>query len=185
MRLGAAMEEEIASGNKTFGETPAWIEELVRATIEPPPPDWSAILQRAIFALSRSERSYLRPSRRMAALAGADGAWPDVVSMPGRRVKPQGRLVAVVDTSASMDAADLKRFFGALAAIASAEGFDESPRLVQADAAIARDETVYARRSCSFKRSRSSGAAAPISRPRSRCSRSNRVATPNDSPSST
>jgi predicted metal-dependent peptidase len=142
MRLGAAMEEEIASGNKTFGETPAWIEELVRATIEPPP-DWSAILQRAIFALSRSERSYLRPSRRMAALAGASGEWPDVVTMPGRRVKPQGRLVAVVDTSASMDSADLKRFFGALAAVASAEGFDEV-RLLQADAAIARDETVYA-----------------------------------------
>jgi predicted metal-dependent peptidase len=142
MRLGAAMEEEIASGNKTFGETPAWIDELVRATIEPPP-DWSAILQRAIFALSRSERSYLRPSRRMAALAGPDGAWPAVVSMPGRRVRPQGRLVAVVDTSASMDSGDLKRFFGALAAVASAEGFDEI-RLVQADAAITRDETVYA-----------------------------------------
>jgi predicted metal-dependent peptidase len=142
MRLGAAMEEEIASGNKTFGETPAWIEELVRATIEPPP-DWSAVLQRAIMALSRSERSYLRPSRRMSALAGAHGEWPDVVTMPGRRVKPQGRLVAVVDTSASMDSADLKRFLGSLAAVASAEGFDEV-RLVQADAEVTKDETVYA-----------------------------------------
>jgi hypothetical protein len=46
MRLGAAMEEELASGGKTFGEVPGWLDELVRATIEPPP-DWSAALQRS------------------------------------------------------------------------------------------------------------------------------------------
>jgi predicted metal-dependent peptidase len=142
MRLGAAMEEEIASGNKTFGDVPAWIEELVRATIEPPP-DWSAILQRAVAALTRTDRSFLRPSRRMSALAGATGAWPDVVAMPGRRVLPAGRLVAVVDTSASMDAADVRRFLGAVASVASAEGFDEI-RLVMADADVTRDEVVYA-----------------------------------------
>ncbi len=142
MRLAAALEEEAASGGKTFGETPAWIDELVRATIEPAP-DWSATLQRSISMLTRTDRSFLRPSRRMSALAGADGSWPDVVAMPGRRIQPAGRLVAVVDTSASIDSKTLQRFLGSLAAVATAEGFDEI-RLVQADAEVTRDETVYA-----------------------------------------
>jgi Putative metallopeptidase domain len=89
MRLGAALEEEVASGGKTFGETPAWIEDLVRATIEPPL-DWSATLQRSIAMLTRTDRSFLRPSRRLSALVGPDGDWPDVVTMPGRRVLQAG-----------------------------------------------------------------------------------------------
>jgi len=72
MRLGAALEEEHASGGKTFGTVPAWIDELVRATIEPPP-DWAATLQRSVAMLTRQGRSFLRPSRRMSALAGEDG----------------------------------------------------------------------------------------------------------------
>ena len=142
MRLGAALEEEIASGGKTFGEIPAWIEDLVQATIEPPPA-WSATLQRSISMLARSERSFLRPSRRMSALAGPDGEWPDVVAMPGRRVVPAGKLVSVIDTSSSIDAPTLARFLGTLASVATAEGFDEI-RLVQADAEVTRDETVFA-----------------------------------------
>jgi predicted metal-dependent peptidase len=63
--------------------------------------------------------------------------------MPGRRVLPAGRLVSVVDTSSSVDAATLARFLGALSAVATAEGFDEI-RLLQADAAVTRDETVFA-----------------------------------------
>jgi predicted metal-dependent peptidase len=142
MRLGAALEEEIASGGKTFGEVPAWIEEMVAATIEPPP-DWSATLQRAVATLVRTDRTFLRPSRRMSALAGADGAWPSVVAMPGRRVLPGGKLVAVIDTSSSVDVSTLARFLGALASVATAEGFDEI-RLVQADAEVTRDELVFA-----------------------------------------
>jgi predicted metal-dependent peptidase len=142
MRLGAALEEEQASGGKTFGEVPAWLEEMVRATIEPAP-DWSAILQRSISMLSRTDRSFLRPSRRMSALVGDDGLWPDVVAMPGRQVRPAGRLACVVDTSASIPAGTLARFFGALCAVATAEGFDEV-RLVQADAEVTADETVAA-----------------------------------------
>jgi predicted metal-dependent peptidase len=142
MRLGAALEEEIASGGKTFGEIPAWIDELVRATIEPPP-DWSATLQRSISMLTRADRTFLRPSRRMSALAGPDGEWPEMVAMPGRRIQPAGKLVSVIDTSSSIDAATLARFLGSLAAVATAEGFDEI-RLVQADAAVTRDETVFA-----------------------------------------
>jgi predicted metal-dependent peptidase len=142
MRLGAALEEEVASGGKTFGEIPAWIEELVAATIEPPP-DWSATLQRSISMLVRSDRSFLRPSRRTSALAGPDGEWPDLVAMPGRRVVPAGKLVSVIDTSSSVDAVTLARFLGALAAVATAEGFDEI-RLLQADAEVTRDETLFA-----------------------------------------
>jgi len=142
MRLAAALEEEIASGGKTFGETPAWIDELVQATIEPPP-DWTATLQRSISMLTRTDRSFLRPSRRMSALVGADGSWPDVVAMPGRRIVPAGKLVSVIDTSASIDVPTLRRFLGSLAAIATSEGFDEI-RLVQADAEVTRDETVFA-----------------------------------------
>jgi predicted metal-dependent peptidase len=142
MRLAAALEEEVASGGKTFGSVPAWIDDLVRATIEPPP-DWAAELQRSVAMLTRSGRSFLRPSRRMSALAGEAGEWPDVVAMPGRRVMPAGRLCAVVDTSASIDAGVLARFFGALASVATAEGFDEV-RVVQADAEVTRDEVLSA-----------------------------------------
>jgi predicted metal-dependent peptidase len=142
MRLAEAMEEERASGGKTFGGVPAWLDELVRATIEPPA-DWSATLQRSIAMLARSERTFLRPSRRMSALVAPGEDWPDVVAMPGRRVLPAGRLVAVIDTSASIESKELSRFLGALASVATAEGFDEV-RLVQADAEVTRDETVLA-----------------------------------------
>jgi predicted metal-dependent peptidase len=93
--------------------------------------------------LTRADRSFLRPSRRMSALAGADGAWPEVVAMPGRRVQPAGRLVAVVDTSASIEVDVLARFLGAVASAATSEGFDEV-RLVQADAEVTKDETLFA-----------------------------------------
>lgn len=142
MRLAAALEEEIASGGKTFGTVPGWIDEMVRATIEPPP-DWAAELSRSVAMLSRQDRSFLRPSRRMSALAGEGEAWPEVVAMPGRRVTPAGQLVAVIDTSASIDSATVARFFGALAAIATAEGLDEV-RVVQADAEVTRDEVIFA-----------------------------------------
>ncbi|MEZ4293645.1 MAG: VWA-like domain-containing protein [Polyangiaceae bacterium] len=142
MRLAAALEEELASGGKTFGSTPAWIDEMVRATIEPPP-DWAAELQRSVAMLARQDRSFLRPSRRMSALVGATGEWPDVVAMPGRRVVAAGRLVAVIDTSASIDTQVVSRFFGAVASVATAEGFDEV-RVVQADAEVTRDEVISA-----------------------------------------
>lgn len=142
MRLAGALEEEIASGNKSFGEIPLWIEELVQATIEPPP-DWTAVLARSVESLTREHRTFLRPSRRQSALAGEDGAWPDVVSMPGRRVVPAGKLVAVVDTSCSIDAKVLARFLGAIASVATTEGFDEV-RLMQADAEVTKDELVFA-----------------------------------------
>jgi predicted metal-dependent peptidase len=142
MRLAAAYEEELASGGRTFGEMPAWLEEMVRATIEPPA-DWTVVLQQSISSLHRTDRCWLRPSRRMSALVGADGAWPEVVTMPGRRVVPAGRLVAVVDTSASVTPATLARFLGAVASAATAEGIDEV-RLVQADAEVTSDRTLFA-----------------------------------------
>lgn len=141
MRLAAAHEEELASGGKTFGDMPEWIDELVRATIEPPA-HWSVILQQAVTSLHRTERSYLRPSRRMSALM-QEGSWPDVVSMPGRRIEQAGQLVAVVDTSASISPEVLARFLGAIASVATAEGIDDI-RLVQADVVVTRDETIFA-----------------------------------------
>jgi predicted metal-dependent peptidase len=138
MRLATAMEEERASGGKTWGDVPAWIDEMIRATIEPPP-NWTVILQRSISTLARTERTYLRPSRRLSALAHDQGAWPEVVAMPGRKVVLAGRLVVVVDTSASIDTPTLRRFLGAVASAATAEGIDEV-RLMQADAEITSDE---------------------------------------------
>ena len=142
MRLGAAFEEELASGGKTFGDMPEWLEEMVQASIEPPV-DWSAVLQHAITTLVRTDRTYLRPSRRMAALIGDDDHWPDVVSMPGRRVEHAGQLVAVIDTSASIQPAMLARFAGAIASVATAEGIDEV-RLICADAVVSSDERLFA-----------------------------------------
>ncbi len=140
MRLGAALEEERASGGKTFGSLPGWIDDLVSATIEPPP-DWSAELQRSIAMLARTGRSFLRPSRRMSALIGEGGEWPDVVSMPGRRVVSAGRLAAVIDTSASIDSAVLSRFFGILASASTAENIEEV-RILQADCEVTRDDVL-------------------------------------------
>jgi predicted metal-dependent peptidase len=142
MRLQAALEEEIASGGKTFGELPEWLEEMVRATIEPPA-DWSAVLQHAVSTLQRTARSYLRPSRRMSALSDETGRWPDTVMMPGRRIEQSGQLVAVVDTSASVPSGTLERFVGAVASVATAEGIDDV-RLVTADAQVTGDEAVFA-----------------------------------------
>jgi predicted metal-dependent peptidase len=141
MRLAAAFEEEVASGGLTFGDVPGWLEEMVRATIEPPA-DWSVALQQSISQLHRTDRSWLRPSRRTSALVGSDGVWPDVVTMPGRRVEPSGRLVVVIDTSASVAPPTLARFLGAVAAAATAEGIDEV-RLLQADATVTGDRTLH------------------------------------------
>ena len=79
----------------------------------------------------------------MSALADEHGGWPDTVSMPGRRVEQAGELVAVIDTSASLPAAALSRFLGAVASVATAEGIDEV-RLMQADAEVTSDERLFA-----------------------------------------
>jgi predicted metal-dependent peptidase len=138
MRLSTAMQEELASGGKTWGDIPSWIDEMIRATVEPPP-DWTVILQRSVSNLTRTDRTWLRPSRRMSALAHLQGGWPDTVTMPGRKVVLAGQLVAVVDTSGSIDETILPRFLGAVASAAAAEGIEEV-RLMQADAEVTSDE---------------------------------------------
>jgi predicted metal-dependent peptidase len=140
MRLATAMQEERASGGKTWGDVPAWIDEMIRATIEPPP-NWTVILQRSVSNLTRTDRTWLRPSRRMSALAHQQGAWPECVSMPGRKVVLAGQLVAIVDTSGSIEETVIARFLGAVAAAAAAEGIEEV-RLMQADAEVTSDEVV-------------------------------------------
>jgi predicted metal-dependent peptidase len=141
MRLAEALEVERASGGKTWGTLPAWIDAMVSAQIAPPP-NWTVTVQRAVAALARSERTFLRPSRRQSAMAfDAGEIWPEVVSMPGRRVVLAGRLAAIVDTSASIDEEVLAIALGAVASAATAEGVDEV-RLVQADSEITSDEIV-------------------------------------------
>jgi predicted metal-dependent peptidase len=140
MRLATAMQEERASGGKTWGDVPSWIDEMIRATIEPPP-NWTVILQRSVSNLTRTDRTWLRPSRRMSALAHEQGAWPNCVTMPGRKVVLAGQLVAIIDTSGSIDENVLSRFLGAVAAAATAEGIEEV-RLMQADAEVTSDETI-------------------------------------------
>ena len=138
MRLSTALQEERASGGKTWGDIPAWIDEMIRATIEPPP-NWTVVLQRSVSLLTRTERSWLRPSRRTSAVAQYTGEWPDVVTMPGRKVVLAGQLVAIVDTSGSIDEPTLARFLGAIAAAATAEGLEEV-RLMQADSEVTSDQ---------------------------------------------
>jgi predicted metal-dependent peptidase len=138
MRLTSALEEERASGGKTWGDIPGWLEEMIRIAIEPPP-SWTVVLQRSISSLTRTDRTWLRPSRRMSALAAAAGDWPDLVVMPGRKVVLGGQLCAVLDTSGSIDQATLGRFVGALASAAAAEDI-EHVRLLQADSEVVSDE---------------------------------------------
>jgi predicted metal-dependent peptidase len=141
MRLAEALEVERASGGKTWGAVPAWIDAMVSAAIAPPP-SWTLTLQRSVAALSRSERTFMRPSRRQSAVAFDLGEeWPSVVSMPGRRVVQGGQLVAIVDTSASIEDNAVAIALGAVCAAATAEGIDEV-RLIQADAEITSDEVV-------------------------------------------
>ncbi len=141
MRLAEALEVERASGGKTWGAIPAWIDAMVSAVIAPPP-SWTLTLQTSVAALSRKERTFMRPSRRQSAVAfdlGED--WPSVVSMPGRRVTHAGQLVAIVDTSASIEDETVAIALGAICAAATAEGIDEV-RLIQADAEVTSDEVV-------------------------------------------
>ncbi|HHH11246.1 MAG TPA: hypothetical protein ENK23_04140, partial [Sorangium sp.] len=142
MRLLSALEEEARSGGRTFGHMPAWLQQLVQAAVEPPA-HWSVVLQRVLGGLSRTGRSYMRPSRRTSALAAVEGHWPALVTMPGRRIQPLGRLAVVVDTSASISNHMLARFVGTVAAIATAEGIDDV-RLMCADAVVTSDETLFA-----------------------------------------
>lgn len=141
LRLVAALEEEARSGGRTFGDQPAWIEEMLRARIRPTVP-WSAALQRSLSALQRSGRSFLRPSRRMSALAEEESSWPSTVTMPGRRIEHAGLLAVVVDTSASITTAMLERFLTEVVSVATAEGIDEV-RLLQADAAVTADRVLF------------------------------------------
>jgi predicted metal-dependent peptidase len=139
MRLAEALQVEYASGGKTWGAVPAWIDAMVSAVIAPPP-SWTLTLQRSVAALSRSERTFMRPSRRQSAVAFDLGEeWPSVVSMPGRRVVRAGQLVAIVDTSASIEDETVASALGAVCAAATAEGIDEV-RLIQADAEVTSDE---------------------------------------------
>jgi predicted metal-dependent peptidase len=141
MRLAEAMHAERASGGKTWGNVPAWIDAMVGAVIAPPP-NWTVLLQRSVAALARTERTFMRPSRRQSAIAFDEGTlWPDLVSMPGRKVVAAGQLVAIVDTSASMSEEQIARALGSICAAATAEGIDEV-RLMQADAAVTSDEMV-------------------------------------------
>ncbi|MCC7539702.1 MAG: hypothetical protein IT379_26000 [Deltaproteobacteria bacterium] len=143
LRLAEAIQADVDAGGKTWGQLPAWGKEWIRATIEPPP-RWEAVLQGAMAGIVRTRRTFLRPSRRLAAVhamleLGPDDAW--VVTMPGRKVEPVGRLAAVLDTSGSVPASALARALGGIAAAASAEGLDEV-RLVQCDATITKDSVV-------------------------------------------
>ncbi len=132
MRLAQAMAEDQAAGSPTFSRLPKWAREWMQATVEPPP-SWTAVLQTSVAHLTRGQRSYLRPSRRSAAIG-----WDSDVRLPGRRVVPAGQLAAVVDTSGSIDEPTVRRALGAVAAAANAEGLDEV-RLLQADAAVTDD----------------------------------------------
>jgi predicted metal-dependent peptidase len=141
MRLAEALMTERASGGKTWGAVPAWIDAMVSAVIQPAP-NWTVLLQRSVAALARTERTFLRPSRRQSAIAfDAGELWPTLVSMPGRKVVHAGILVAIVDTSASMSDEQIARALGAICAAATAEGLDEV-RLIQADATVTSDAIV-------------------------------------------
>ena len=134
-RLADAIAQDRAAGSPTWGELPQWAQEWMQATVEPPP-SWTVVLEHAIAALARAERSFLRPSRRTAAIG-----WDSEVRLAGRRVVPAGQLVAVLDTSGSIDEPSLRRALGSIAAAALAEGLDEV-RLLQADAAVTDDRVL-------------------------------------------
>ena len=97
MRLGAALEEEQASGGRRSERSRRGRGDGARHL--EPAHDWSGeSCNGSISMLSRTDRSFLRPSRRMSALVGDDGVWPD--GWPGRATgAARRRLACVVDTS--------------------------------------------------------------------------------------
>lgn len=141
LRLVAALEEEARSGGRTFGDQPAWIEQMLQARIRPAA-RWSAVLQRSLSSLQRNGRSFLRPSRRMSALLGDHKEWPETVTMPGRKIEHAGMLAVVIDTSASIAVKTLERFLAEVVSVATAEGIDEL-RLLQADAVVTSDQVLF------------------------------------------
>ena len=90
---------------------------------------WRLVLQRWIESVAPAERTFARPSRRIA---------PDAeIVLPGRR-RCGWLLNVVLDTSASMTA-ELPKALGAIADLCEAAGVDQV-RLVQCDASVTSDE---------------------------------------------
>jgi predicted metal-dependent peptidase len=94
-------------------------------------PPWELALQRWLDAVTPSERSYARPSRR-----GADRT--DVV-LPGRK-REGWTLHIVLDTSGSM-VEEVPRALGAIADFCAAVGVDRV-HLIQCDTEVGSDETL-------------------------------------------
>ncbi|GAC1352744.1 MAG: hypothetical protein NVSMB1_18680 [Polyangiales bacterium] len=137
MRLAQAIAEDQAAGSPTFARLPKWGREWLQATTEPPP-NWTAVLQHSVAQLARGKRSFLRPSRRSAAIG-----WSSDVRLAGRTIVAAGQLAAVLDTSGSIDEKSMRRALGVIAAAAMAEGVEEV-RLIQADAVVTDDRILSA-----------------------------------------
>jgi predicted metal-dependent peptidase len=126
MSLQALMESMRGRGEDAAGQENSVA--ALRGFYRPP---WELALQRWLDAVSPSERSYARPSRR-----GADRR--DLV-LPGRK-REGWTLHVVLDTSGSM-VEEIPRALGAIADFCENIGVDQV-HLIQCDTAVGSDEVL-------------------------------------------
>ena len=131
------MQEERASGGKTWGDAPAWIDEMIRAgdraaaelDRDPTALGLVADANRAHLASTLASHERHRPRYRALARCGRDARSQGGARGSARR---RGRYLRI-DRLAM-----LSRFLGAVASAATAEGVEEV-RLMQADSEVTSD----------------------------------------------
>ncbi len=92
---------------QTMGNLPAGVQRLVEEIIHPKV-DWRTLLRHFVEQAARNDYSWLPPSRRYLAHG---------LCLPGLASKELGRVVIAVDTSGSIDTANLNQFAAEISGI--------------------------------------------------------------------
>lgn len=111
MNLQDYLNEAIRSA-KSRGHLPGWISEVIEDWFDVGAPNWASLLKAAIATGEMASRKscWVRPNRRLIGLK----KYRNISTFPGKRRDPGYRIVAIVDTSGSMDKHALKECLGVI-----------------------------------------------------------------------
>jgi predicted metal-dependent peptidase len=111
MNLQDYLNEAIRSA-KARGHLPGWISEVIEDWFDVGAPNWASLLKAAIATGEMASRKscWARPNRRLIGMK----KYRNISAFPGKRRDPGYRIVAIVDTSGSMDKHALKECLGVL-----------------------------------------------------------------------
>lgn len=116
---------QAANAAKLMGKTPAGIERLIEKIRESKMP-WRKILARFFRSVSKTDYTWLKPNRRFLA---------HDIYLPSLHSECMGPVVIGIDTSGSVSANELNRFFGCINGILK-QTKPESVHVVYCDAAV-------------------------------------------------